>query len=88
MKYELCLFQAYSAVYSVEQEVQGYIQAAKEKQKSKQSLEGILQDTERRIDGLLQRTQESQQARGKAKSGCYAQAKYALILLNCVFMWV
>lgn len=46
----------------MEQEIKGYLQAANEKQKSKVALEGLVLDTEHRIESLLQRTQEYQQA--------------------------
>ena len=53
--------QTYTSVYSVEQELKGHLQAVEEKQKAQQTLEASIADTQRRIDGLLKKSEESQQ---------------------------
>jgi hypothetical protein len=53
--------QTYTSVYSVEQELKGHLQAVEEKQKAQQTLEASIADTQRRIDGLLKKTEESRQ---------------------------
>jgi hypothetical protein len=57
--------QAYSSVYSVEQEAKAYEQKAIHNEKAKQTLEEAVLDTERRIEVYMHRSQETLQVAKK-----------------------
>ena len=60
--------QAYTSYNSVEQEYKGHLRIVEEKQKAQHALESSIADTERRIEGLRKKSEESQQARQHASS--------------------
>ena len=53
--------QAYTSYNSVDQEYKGHLRIVEEKQKAQHALESSIADTERRIEGLRKKSEESQQ---------------------------
>ena len=53
----------------MEQEYKGHLLVVEQKQKEQQALESSIADTERRIEGLRKKSEESQQA-GNAVANC------------------
>lgn len=56
--------QAYSSVYTVEQELRQELQKQEQAKKQKADLEGQIHDTESRIAKLVEKTQDSRQVQG------------------------
>ena len=56
--------QAYSSVYTVEQELRQELQKQGQAKKQKADLEGQIHDTELRIAKLVEKSQDSRQVQG------------------------
>ena len=56
--------QAYSSIYTVEQELRQELQKQEQAKKQKADLEGQIHDTESRIAKLVEKTQDSRQVQG------------------------
>ncbi len=56
--------QAYSSIYTVEQELRQELQKQEQAKKHKADLEGQIHDTELRIAKLVEKSQDSRQVQG------------------------